>query len=114
VARLLEAGGIGLADVRITRLAEHTFYASITVDGANGPVQVDARPSDALTLALLTTTPVSVALDVLHAVDAQHREQRFPTADEVRAQAQQHADAITNNALAEWERLRAQLREECT
>lgn len=103
---------ITLHRVRITRLAQHTFYAAITVDGANGPVQIDARPSDALTLAVLRDAPITVDVDVLHAVEAQRRDRGIPTADEVRTQAQQHAAAIIDDAMAEWGRVLAQLREQ--
>jgi bifunctional DNase/RNase len=45
-------------EVRIDRLTEGTYYAVIVVDGAQGTTEVDARPSDALALALVTGAPV--------------------------------------------------------
>ena len=59
-AGLLAAAGGSLREVRITRLEEGTFYAEAIVDGAAGQRSVDARPSDALTLALLVDAPVRV------------------------------------------------------
>ena len=53
-ARLLEASASRVTEVRITRLAGEVFYAAIMVDGPGGRREVDARPSDAVNLALVT------------------------------------------------------------
>jgi RNA polymerase sigma factor (sigma-70 family) len=61
-AALLRATDASVREVRITRLAESTFYADIVLaDGA----EVDARPSDAIALALVTGAPVVVDAAVL-------------------------------------------------
>ncbi|MGH3396830.1 MAG: bifunctional nuclease domain-containing protein [Streptosporangiaceae bacterium] len=70
-ARLLEATGSGLAEVRITRLTEGIFYAMIIVDGPAGRHEIDARPSDAVNLAVLTGAPIRVDGALLDNVDAQ-------------------------------------------
>jgi bifunctional DNase/RNase len=59
-ASLTEATGGRVVDVRITRLTPPTFYAVVRVDGSAGTVEVDARPSDALNLALVTNAPIFV------------------------------------------------------
>jgi RNA polymerase sigma factor (sigma-70 family) len=62
-AALLTAAGGQLREVRIIELTGSTFYAqAVLADGAT----VDARPSDALTLALVTDAPIRVAASVLH------------------------------------------------
>jgi bifunctional DNase/RNase len=61
-ATLLAATGSSVTEVRITRLAESTFYAEVAL--ANG-TDVDARPSDAVTLALVTGAPILVDEAVL-------------------------------------------------
>jgi RNA polymerase sigma factor (sigma-70 family) len=67
-AALLEATGGQLREVRITELTSSTFYAqALLADGAT----VDARPSDALTLALVTGAPVYVSGAVLEQATAQ-------------------------------------------
>jgi RNA polymerase sigma factor (sigma-70 family) len=53
-ARLLEASGGHITEVRITRLDGGTYYAAIVIDGPAGREEVDARPSDAVNLALVT------------------------------------------------------------
>jgi bifunctional DNase/RNase len=63
-AALLAGAGGTLAEVRITELTESVFYAqAILADGT----RIDARPSDALTLALLSDAPIYVAAGVLDA-----------------------------------------------
>src|SRR6187397_458184 len=61
---LLQAAGGALREVRVSRLADSVFYATaVLADGS----EVDARPSDALTLALVTGAPIRVEAAVLEA-----------------------------------------------
>jgi RNA polymerase sigma factor (sigma-70 family) len=59
---LLAASGASLREVRVTRLAETIFYAEVVL--ADGTA-VDARPSDAIALALVTGAPLLVDPEVL-------------------------------------------------
>ena len=59
-AGLVGAAGARLEEVKITRLAEEVFYALVVVDGPAGRQEVDARPSDAVNLALATGAPIRV------------------------------------------------------
>gem|GEM_PF-281044 len=59
-SQLVDAAGARVADVRVTRLSERTIYAEVTVETPDGAHRVDARPSDALNLALVTGAPVLV------------------------------------------------------
>jgi RNA polymerase sigma factor (sigma-70 family) len=59
-ARLLDATGSRATEVRITRLTDQVFYAVIVVDGPGGQREVDARPSDAVNLALIAGVPIRV------------------------------------------------------
>ncbi len=63
----VEASGGRLTEVRIERLVEKTFYAVAVFDGPRGTIEVDARPSDALNLALLVDAPVRVRREVWEA-----------------------------------------------
>jgi RNA polymerase sigma-70 factor (ECF subfamily) len=56
-ASLLKAGGTAVREVRVSRLVEHTFYGEVVL--ADGTA-VDARPSDAINLALVTGAPILV------------------------------------------------------
>lgn len=68
--RLVHALGGSVREVRIDRLADQTFYAVVVLDGPTGPAEVDARPSDAVTLALVTDAPIRVDRGVVEAVEA--------------------------------------------
>ncbi len=68
-ASIMEAAGGRLREVRISRLADETFYAVAVIDGPLGTRQIDARPSDALSLALVTGAPIRVEPAVLATVD---------------------------------------------
>jgi len=46
--------------VVVCDLKENTFYAVIQLQTAAGPVSIDARPSDAIALALRTRAPIMV------------------------------------------------------
>jgi hypothetical protein len=64
-ARLLGAAGGQVQQVRINRLAEETFYAEVVLDSTMGTRTIDARPSDAIGLALMTGAPIRVAAEVM-------------------------------------------------
>jgi len=57
-AHLVQALAGTVREIRIDRLSEGTYYAVIIVDGPQGTAEVDARPSDALALALVVGAPV--------------------------------------------------------
>ena len=59
---VLDALGHTLTQVQVTDLKEKVFYATLVLDGGR---QVSARPSDAIALALRTSTPIVVAESVL-------------------------------------------------
>ena len=65
-AALLKAAGGKLREVRIVELTDSVFYAQIILSDGT---EVDARPSDALTLAVHLGAPVYVAEAVLDRAD---------------------------------------------
>lgn len=75
-ASVLEASGGKLREVRISRLVDDTFYAVAIVDGPDGIAEVDARPSDALNLALAAGAPISVDATVLDVASQQPAAER--------------------------------------
>src|SRR4051812_527341 len=54
-----------LANVVITELREHTFYAELHLKTGNGERVISSRPSDAVALALRTGSPIFVSEAVL-------------------------------------------------
>ncbi len=65
ISSLLSASGSELEEVRIESLKEDTLYARAKIRHGNTIQEVEARPSDALALALHTDSPVFVAEEVM-------------------------------------------------
>jgi uncharacterized protein len=65
VAKLLEAVGADLDAVHITEVKDRTFHAIARVRAGAQEVEVDARPSDAVPLAVRMNKPVYVADDLM-------------------------------------------------
>jgi uncharacterized protein len=64
--QLVEALGGTVTEVHVTDVREGTFYAVVYLAGKSGEtIAVDARPSDALALALRSRAPVYVSEHVL-------------------------------------------------
>ena len=68
VVSLLGETGARVEEVRIQSLKDETFYAVVRVRVGDALREIDARPSDALALAVRTDTPVFVADDILGTV----------------------------------------------
>lgn len=68
-AGLVEAAGSRVSEVRITRLSDAVFYASVVVPGPDGTREVDARPSDAVNLAVVCGAPILLNSELF---EAQH------------------------------------------
>ncbi len=65
---LLKATGIELEEVRVETLKDDVFYAVTKFRSGDGPYELDARPSDAIALAMLMDKPIYVAEEVLERV----------------------------------------------
>jgi RNA polymerase sigma factor (sigma-70 family) len=102
---LLRAAGSRVAEVRITRLVETTFFAVVVVGGRAGWAEVDARPSDALNLALVSGAPIRVASAIFDDPQATSRTawQRFSTreSDLVAEEQQSREDLLASLAAEE-------------
>ncbi|MFZ1756311.1 MAG: bifunctional nuclease domain-containing protein [Caldilineaceae bacterium] len=70
IASLLNASGDALEEVRIEALRGYTFYGIAKVRTGETVVEIDARPSDIIALALRTGSPILVAEDVMEASGA--------------------------------------------
>lgn len=65
MARVLELAEIAVERVVVTALRDDIFYASLGVRIGDRRHEVDARPSDAITLALYENAPIFVAPEML-------------------------------------------------
>ncbi len=64
VTTLLQALNAQIEEVRIEMLKGTTFYAVVKINSGGTTCEVDARPSDAMALAVRTGSPILVAEDV--------------------------------------------------
>lgn len=64
IVRLVEVSESQVTKVVITKLHEQTFYAVLWIRVSDREHEVDARPSDALSLALRVHAPIFVATDL--------------------------------------------------
>jgi RNA polymerase sigma factor (sigma-70 family) len=65
MATLLRTGGVQVKEVRITRLEQTVYFAEVETISDGQFVSIDARPSDAIALALNSNAPIYVADDVM-------------------------------------------------
>lgn len=81
---LLDAVLCKVTGVAIIKLEGGTFYAEIRIaDESGGELVIDARPSDALALALRMEAPIVVARSVIAAAGALAPEEEGPTEGEL-------------------------------
>jgi len=64
IARLVEVSASRVEKIAVTKLHDRTFYATLWVRVGGRVHEVDARPSDALSLALRVQVPIFVAADL--------------------------------------------------
>jgi bifunctional DNase/RNase len=65
MGKLLEGAGVALESVRVEALKEDTFYAIARVRNGDVVQEIDARPSDAIPLALQMKRPIYVSEAVM-------------------------------------------------
>jgi uncharacterized protein len=73
MTKLIESLGGQVRQVRVDRLVEGAYAATVELEGPAGLKLVDARCSDALNLAVRTGAPVLVSVEVL--ADCERRQQ---------------------------------------
>jgi hypothetical protein len=66
---ILEKLHVRVAKVEVDGLRNSTFYATIYLKGEGLDVSIDARPSDAIAIALRTGSPIYVAEQIIEASD---------------------------------------------
>ncbi|MBF6567411.1 MAG: bifunctional nuclease family protein [Candidatus Binataceae bacterium] len=73
---LLTELGATVEAVEVTELRENTYFAQIQLRSHDGrALQIDSRPSDAISLALRTKSPIYVAKQVLEVSSELHESQ---------------------------------------
>jgi bifunctional DNase/RNase len=67
--------------IEITELKEQTFYAVIYVQSKEGLLQIDARPSDSIAIALKCDAPIFANEELFHLKKGEGDAQDFPDAE---------------------------------
>jgi bifunctional DNase/RNase len=80
IKTIIEGVKARVTNVAITDLKDNTFYAQIALDAGGASLHIDARPSDALALALRVKAPIYVAATVFERAPAIERPGDDPTA----------------------------------
>ncbi len=104
MADILQAAGAHLREVRISKLVDGTFYAVADVEGRDGRLEVDCRPSDAISLALSMGAPMRVVEGVFAASDehlASHSHEPLPQ-DKYYSEGTAGAAEIVAEVVSRW------------
>jgi uncharacterized protein len=65
-ATILTEGGVEVQSATVNNLKDNTFYAEVKIKNRSGEIKcIDARPSDAIALALRTEAPIQVIESVM-------------------------------------------------
>ena len=65
MAGLLDKASVRVESVAVSALENETFYATVHAQNGDGSFAIDARPSDAIALALHTQSPIFAAAEVM-------------------------------------------------
>ncbi|MGL4465381.1 MAG: bifunctional nuclease family protein [Planctomycetia bacterium] len=68
IVQVVEEMGGRLADIVISELKEHTYFAKLRVEKDGETLEIDCRPSDAIAVAVTARVPIYVSEDVLREV----------------------------------------------
>jgi RNA polymerase sigma factor (sigma-70 family) len=102
LAEVIRATGAQVEQISITSVHEKTFYASITLNSGEERRELDARPSDALNLAVRVAAPITVDEHVLD-------EHGLPE-DEIAANlAKKEQELVGDLPSGRWESVSAEL-----
>lgn len=65
ISNLLREMTLTVTQVQIAKIEDHTFYANIVLYNDGTPYEIDARPSDAIAIAIREDAPIMVAEEIL-------------------------------------------------
>jgi len=75
---MLEKAGATMKAVHIVREMEHTYFATVQIESNGGKIErVDARPSDAITLALKKNCPIYLKEDLFSHHPSRSNDSKF-------------------------------------
>jgi RNA polymerase sigma factor (sigma-70 family) len=105
--RVLGAADIAIERVVVTALRDNIFYATLTLKIAGKPHEIDARPSDAITLALYASAPVFVTPEMLALPFVVTAPDALPALEEQNERAQIEKGRPVEDPPMEWRSFRS-------
>jgi uncharacterized protein len=110
---ILRASHAQVRKISVTELKDNTFYALIDLKTSDGDQVVDARPSDAIALALKSKVPIMVAEEVMNsaAITGDRSEVQPSSLDEIAQLGKQLQNALESESYEEAARLRDLIKE---
>jgi bifunctional DNase/RNase len=94
VASVFQQLEVECTQISVTELRDNTFFATITLKAGERELEIDARPSDAIALAVRTEAPIFVAEDVI-AESAIEFEHEVEDTEEVVGKFRQFLDEVS-------------------
>lgn len=106
-ANLLRAGNVEIEKVAVTALRANTYFATIWIR-ANGAVhEIDARPSDAIALALQVGAPIFVTPETLTNAVLLSAQRQFEQLEEHTSKAEKDGVSEPDPAPMDWRSYRS-------
>ena len=112
LVNLLTAAGGEVRRVAVTDLHDNTFFATIELQRLDGVAEVvDARPSDAIPLALKMNLPIFVANDVLNRASRQPNPRPLTKEEQIRELEEEMKRAVAAEDYEKAAHLRDRIKE---
>jgi hypothetical protein len=110
---LLDAADASVQRIAVTELKDNTFYAVVDMKTVHGDVHIDARPSDAIALALRSKVPIVVAEEVMQAaaIKGEQVGSQLSNLDQIAELNRCLQDAVQRESYEEAAKLRDRIRE---
>ena len=110
-ARILEEGGVTVLSASVNDLKDNTFFAVVELRIANGEIRrVDARPSDAIALALKTRATIQVAEKVMEGAAVSNEPVNRSTLEQIAYLHQKLKECVECEAYEEAAKIRDHIR----
>lgn len=110
-SQILEEGGVTILGATVNDLKDNTFYAVVDLKNSRGDLkQVDARPSDAIALALKSKAPIQVADKVMEGAAVSNEPVNRSTVDQIAFLHQKLKECVESEAYEEAAKIRDHIR----
>jgi bifunctional DNase/RNase len=108
---ILSEGGLTIVSSSVCDLKDNTFYAVVEMRTADGQIkQIDARPSDAIALALKTKAPIRVAEKVMDGAAVSNEPVNRSTMEEIAYLHQKLKECVECEAYEDAAKIRDHIR----